>query len=233
MIKIMKELGKESNLTKDIYPLVEKKGRNLGRKWKARVRATLYENSSDVDGWKGKYDLFENREKSKGNWSLKSLSNFEKKDDIVNTKKNLKKSKIIFKPKDTERIGSVTQRVGQGYFRNELCERWEGKCGVTNISIPEILIASHIIPWKKSKDKERLDPGNGILLSKNLDGLFDRYLISFEDNGEIIISKKINSFDKRLLGLNEKMKLRFVKKDMIYYLREHRKVFNDLEKKNI
>ena len=160
-------------------------------------------------------------------------SNYEERDNLINIKKNLKKRKIIYKPKDTERIGSVTQRRGQNFFRNKLHERWEGECSVTKISIPEILIASHIIPWRKSSDKQRLDPGNGILLSKNLDGLFDRYLISFEDNGEIIISKKINSFDKRLLGLNEKMKLRFVKKDMIYYLREHRKVFNDLEKKNI
>jgi len=159
--------------------------------------------------------------------------NYEKKDDLVYNKKSLKKTKIIYKPKNTERIGSVTQRVGQNYFRTELYDRWEGKCGVTNISIPEILIASHIIPWNKSNDKERLDPGNGILLSKNLDGLFDRHLISFENSGRILISKKINSSDKRLLGLNKNMKLRFIMKDMIYYLEEHRKTFNDLEKKSI
>ena len=47
MVSIMKELGKESNLTNDIYPLVEKRGTNLGPNWKSRVSATLEENSSD------------------------------------------------------------------------------------------------------------------------------------------------------------------------------------------
>ena len=75
MVEIMRELGKESNLTQDIYPLVEKRGKDLGTKWKARVRATLEENSSDVDGWLGKYDLFENRDKGKGFWVLRDLGN--------------------------------------------------------------------------------------------------------------------------------------------------------------
>ncbi len=73
MVDIMKELGKESNLTKDIYPLVEIRGENLGTNWKARVRATLEENSSDVDGWLGKYDLFHNKDKGEGNWILREL----------------------------------------------------------------------------------------------------------------------------------------------------------------
>ena len=54
MVDVMKELGEESNLTEDIYPLVEIRGEDLGPNWKARVRATLEENSSDVDGWLGK-----------------------------------------------------------------------------------------------------------------------------------------------------------------------------------
>ena len=63
MVKVMTQLGEESNLTRDIYPLVESmanKG-DLGEKWKARVRATLEENSSDCDAYTGRYDLFENK----------------------------------------------------------------------------------------------------------------------------------------------------------------------------
>ena len=48
-------------------------GENLGTNWKARVRATLEENSSDVDGWLGKYDLFHNKDKGEGNWILREL----------------------------------------------------------------------------------------------------------------------------------------------------------------
>tara|TARA_B100000242_G_C43004130_1_gene466546 strand:- start:89 stop:1147 length:1059 start_codon:yes stop_codon:yes gene_type:complete len=73
MVSIMKELGKESNLTNDIYPLVEKRGTNLRPNWKARVRATLEENSSDTDAWNQKYDLFSNKAKGEGNWKLREL----------------------------------------------------------------------------------------------------------------------------------------------------------------
>ena len=73
MVSIMKELGKESNLTNDIYPLVEKRGTNLGPNWKSRVSATLEENSSDSDAWNQKYDLFSNKAKGEGNWKLREL----------------------------------------------------------------------------------------------------------------------------------------------------------------
>jgi hypothetical protein len=76
MVDVMKELGEESNLTEDIYPLVEIRGEDLGPNWKARVRATLEENSSDVDGWLGKYDLFSNKDKGEGNWILRELDYF-------------------------------------------------------------------------------------------------------------------------------------------------------------
>ena len=60
MVKVMTQLGEESNLTRDIYPLVESMANegDLGEKWKARVRATLEENSSDCDAYTGRYDLF-------------------------------------------------------------------------------------------------------------------------------------------------------------------------------
>ena len=57
----------------------------------------------------------------------------------------------------------------------------------TNCSILKILIASHIVPWKEASDNERLDVENGILLSPTIDALFDKHLISFNDDGSIII----------------------------------------------
>jgi len=95
------------------------------------------------------------------------------------------------KPTTTERKGLVTSRVGQGYFRNQLIERFDNKCAVTNTSIVSILIASHIVPWREATEEERLDVNNGILLSPLYDALFDKHLISFADNGSIIISNKI------------------------------------------
>jgi len=75
MVKVMTQLGEESNLTGDIYPLIESMAdkEDLGSNWKSRVRATLEENSSDSDDWKGQYDLFQNKTKGKGNWILRNL----------------------------------------------------------------------------------------------------------------------------------------------------------------
>ena len=80
-------------------------------------------------------------------------------------------------PNKTERKGLVISRVGQGYYRKKLLKRWGFKCAVTNSSIERILIASHILPWSKSNNAQRLDIGNGILLSPNLDALFDKHII--------------------------------------------------------
>ena len=129
------------------------------------------------------------------------------------------------KPSKTERKGLVTSRVGQGWYRREILKRWGGECSVTGCRLDTILISSHIVPWSQSNDKERLDVGNGILLSPNLDSLFDRYLISFKDNGEVIISDKLKDNDLELLGINKQMRLKVVFDDMKPYLSRHRKEF--------
>ena len=131
------------------------------------------------------------------------------------------------KPNETERKGLVITRVGQGYYRQEILKRWNSKCAVTNCKIDKILISSHIVAWSESNDNERLDVGNGILLSPNIDSLFDRHLISFQDNGEIMISSKLRTEDLNLLSVNHNMRLRIVFDDMKPYLSRHRKIFNE------
>jgi 5-methylcytosine-specific restriction protein A len=118
------------------------------------------------------------------------------------------------KPTTTERKGLVTSRVGQGYFRNLLIEKFDNKCAVTGAEIHKILIASHIVPWSESTEDERLNENNGILLSPLYDALFDKHLISFSDDGSIIISSKIGHEIENLnidteakINVNEEMKL--------------------------
>ena len=138
-------------------------------------------------------------------------------------KPSTRRIKTYKKPNVTERSGLVTNRVGQGYYRQEILKKWNNKCGVTGISIKEILISSHIVPWSKSNEDERLDPENGILLSPNIDSLFDRHLISFKDSGKIIISNKLSSSEIDKLGVNSQMKLSHVSNGMKKYLSRHRK----------
>ena len=128
------------------------------------------------------------------------------------------------KPDETERKGLVTSRVGQGYYRQQIIERWEGRCPVSGVTITPLLIASHIVPWSQSNDEEKLDVNNGILLSPNFDALFDRHLISFENDGSILISDKLTQEDREALGVVESIKIS-VSEGMISYLERHRENF--------
>ena len=66
-------------------------------------------------------------------------------------------------------------------------------CCITGLNIPEINIASHIIPWAKDEAK-RLDPTNGLCLSATYDAAFDGNLISLDDDYRIIRSKNIREY---------------------------------------
>tara|TARA_Y100000813_G_C24126714_1_gene335510 strand:+ start:1 stop:858 length:858 start_codon:yes stop_codon:yes gene_type:complete len=129
------------------------------------------------------------------------------------------------KPNRTERKGLVTSRVGQGLYRQKIIEKWGGKCPITNSSILTILISSHIVPWSKSNDKERLDVENGILLSPLYDSLFDRHLISFTNDGNILISNKLDQSDINNLNIKTDCKIT-VSEGMKDYLRRHREIFH-------
>lgn len=91
---------------------------------------------------------------------------------------------------ETEKQQLVKSRRGQGIFRSRL-EAIEPFCRITNVEQKRHLIASHIKPWSKSDNIERLDGNNGLLLAPHIDHLFDKGYISFEDNGDLIISKHI------------------------------------------
>jgi len=89
----------------------------------------------------------------------------------------------------TQKQQLVLSRVGQGLFRSNV-KKIESKCRVTQVSEIELLVASHIKPWKDSSNEERLDGHNGLLLSPHIDKLFDKGLISFSDEGQFLISSK-------------------------------------------
>ena len=123
---------------------------------------------------------------------------------------------------ETERETVVQSRVGQGKFRNNLINYWRG-CAVTGCKIITLLRASHIKPWRDCNNEERLDTYNGLLLVPNLDSAFDNGFISFNNEGLILISSKLDKEAKERLGINEKMMIRKVEKSHIKYLDYHRK----------
>ncbi len=93
----------------------------------------------------------------------------------------------------TEALALRKTRIGQGPFRTALLARWQGRCPLTGIVEPELLRASHIIPWNRCEsDGERVDPENGLLLSALWDAAFDRGLVSFGDDGVALVSSRLS-----------------------------------------
>ncbi|WP_453976647.1 HNH endonuclease [Brevundimonas sp. Marseille-Q4549] len=125
----------------------------------------------------------------------------------------------------TVRAALVQARIGQGAYRADLMAAWNGRCAVTGCGIPEMLRASHVQPWRASDNGQRLDPENGLILSAHLDALFDRGLITFADDGSMLVSESISVASKDVWGVGNPLRVK-PKDRLSEYLRYHReKVF--------
>lgn len=122
---------------------------------------------------------------------------------------------------EVERL--VRQRLGQERFRAAMLDYWGGACAVTGVAIPEVLRASHAKPWAEcASDAERLDVFNGFLLAANLDALFDRFLISFDDAGCLLLSPRLAPQALPRLGIQPGLSLRWLTDAHQGYLAWHR-----------
>lgn len=119
---------------------------------------------------------------------------------------------------ETEKTSLIKSRVGQGVFRQKLIAYW-GSCSVTQFQESHFLIASHIKPWRASSNVERLDLFNGLLLVPNLDRAFDCGFISFDKNGNILISPQLKDASK--IGIHERLKV-CLKEEHEKYMMFHR-----------
>lgn len=125
--------------------------------------------------------------------------------------------------KATERSALVLARIGQGKYRQQLMALWGESCAVTNCAISAVLVASHAVAWSQCSNVERLDPYNGLLLAASVDRLFDAHLISFADDGTIVVSEMLNDGQLAAVGLSRGSKLKRVEKAHLPYLQKHRR----------
>ncbi len=122
------------------------------------------------------------------------------------------------KSTETEKSAQISARIGQGKFREALISHWGG-CAVSGYANYRFLVASHIKPWSKSSNRERLDPYNGLLLLPNLDKVFDLGYITFEESGSIRISEAVEK--PLMLGIDQDLKVD-LKDDHQEYMAYHR-----------
>jgi putative restriction endonuclease len=128
--------------------------------------------------------------------------------------------------KGEDKLREVKTRVNQDVFRQIILANYSGKCALTGIDLPDLLVASHIIPWKDNKG-ERLNPENGICFSALYDKAFDKGLIGVNENYHILLSKKLKKrsnqdfyvqyfapFDDKMISIPDRYK---PKKEFLEY----------------
>ncbi len=162
---------------------------------------------------------------------------FEKKWIQTSVKLNLNDIPLINKDKDIikeieekleelgidgeEKRAYTKVRINQSVFREKLLHRYSNCC-LCKVKHTSMLKASHIKPRAESSPNEKLDVDNGFLLCPNHDALFDGGLISFNNNGEILISTKLDKFDQILMNVDSNMKIKLTEGNKLY-LDYHRK----------
>lgn len=156
----------------------------------------------------GNFGSFDNRLKEQGIVGLSNASKLDKEifyefngkwDELAYESKKLiakyNGEQILDNCKDIpngyEKETLIKQRVHQQFFRQAVLASYNGACCITGLSNPELLVASHIKPWKDSTSNEKTDPKNGLCLNSLYDKAFDRGFITISDKYEIIVSNKI------------------------------------------
>jgi putative restriction endonuclease len=93
----------------------------------------------------------------------------------------------------TEKISVVRLRRGQQFFRQSILNAYGVRCCITGISVPRLLVASHIRPWSAFPE-DRLNPRNGLCLSCLHDAAFDSGLITLDQNFRVMLSPRLKAY---------------------------------------
>lgn len=122
----------------------------------------------------------------------------------------------------------VKTRVNQHFFRSMILANYDGKCAITGIDITQIIFASHIVPWSKNIE-HRLNPANGICLSAHFDSAFDKGLITFDSNYQLILNSDLKENERKEYFFNwfkqfegKKLTLPLKAKPKVEFLEWHR-----------
>ena len=204
LLTIANDLKKVNYYNNDLYLISD-----------VSIAKQVKEDYLNFDEYFDKNKRGQNMYNSAFNRYIEFLEEYQEESELISDIEKIIDIKI---PISTEKHNLVKCRIGQGTFREKLIHLWNG-CSVTRFKNIEILIASHIKPWSKSSNEERLDVFNGLLLTPNLDKLFDKGYISFQDNGKILISESLKHFE--LLGITTDMKVS-IKDEHKKYLDYHR-----------
>lgn len=175
--------------------------------------------------------------------ALSSRTIYKSEKDLVNFKSALRKYKqfldsnyseviqetILSETRKVQQDNSITlteKRYNKISNRTRIVSRAVNfilvRVPITRCRLTNILIASHIKPWRTASNEERLDVFNGLLLTPNYDKLFDLGFIAFDNNGRILFSKEFPKSERTILGIDGHIRLVTIEEQHFKYLKFHR-----------
>lgn len=124
------------------------------------------------------------------NWEGELSSVIEEVCEVSDIKADTTDEEVVPISMDTTRRAVVEVRIKQHLFRRMILSSYESACCMSGLSDSSLLVASHIVPWNKSKEN-RLNPKNGLCLSVLHDKAFDRGLITVTPDLSIVVSSRL------------------------------------------
>ncbi len=120
-------------------------------------------------------------------------------------------------------------RLGQKFFRKSVLSSYQSQCCISGLTIPSLLVASHIVPWHID-EKNRLNPRNGLCLSVLHDRAFDTGIITiteemtvriscyFSSKSDTFFSTTFSGYEGQSISLPEKF---LPSQEFLAYHRQH------------
>lgn len=98
---------------------------------------------------------------------------------------------ILSLPEGKIRESMVKIRINQRFFRQMILASYNETCCITGMSVTELLVASHIIPWSLDSEN-RMNPRNGLCLNALHDKAFDAGLITINESFQVMVSQLVH-----------------------------------------
>lgn len=196
------------------------KGIYNGVLWRFKIKRELFGNDNIIKDnmkliYSGDQELKMKLELEKlDSMDINSYNNLLKEIDVINSSENLNL---------TEKEQLVKARIGQSKLRELLINR-DCKCKICGLNDERFLIASHIKRWAESNERERVDLNNAFLLCPDHDWLFDKFYISFNEEGDILLADNIDKKIYEQLKTNNLNKIN-INTENKKYLKWHREKF--------
>lgn len=124
----------------------------------------------------------------------------------------------------------VRNQAIQTRFRKALLKEFNHKCAMCDITVPSLLVASHIVPYSKCNNHKNWlgNPNNGLLLCINHDALFESGNFITFVNGNIEISHNIPNelYDDFNISTNIRLDETYRNHERMTFLSKHNIMFH-------